>query len=169
MSSFLHAVNALAWRVQHKLTLHWGYGLELMLMPDLKEVISAWLVFSETLHPPCKFRLATQGSATGREEITYTANQHMASEKKKQWDSPCRAQRLHIRVPVVPLWKWSCFTLTLFSLRLILFERNSSFVCKFKLATAKVHLITTLNSCTNRHKWKGDGEDTVPSRISNFS
>lgn len=83
MSSFLHAVNALAWRVQHKLTLHWGCGLELMLMPDLKEVISAWLVFSETLHPPCKFRLATQGSATGHEEITYTANQHMASEKKK--------------------------------------------------------------------------------------
>lgn len=92
-------------------------------MPDLKEVISAWLVFSETLHPPGKFRLATQGSATRHEEITYTANQHMASEKKKLWDSPCRAQRPNIRVPVVLLWKWWYFTLTLFSLRRILFER----------------------------------------------
>lgn len=44
-----------------------------------------------------------QASATGHEEITYTANQHMASEKKSCGIHPAGLRGYTILVPVVPL------------------------------------------------------------------
>lgn len=85
VSNFLHAVNALACWVQHKLTLHWGYGLKLMQTCQISKrlFLLDWFLVKPYIHQAnsgWQHKPMPQGMR--KFAVTYTANQHMVCEKK---------------------------------------------------------------------------------------